>query len=241
MTRIRSKHLRPAHDKIHCWYINLPKGGDTGHRSRQRSPSSCREGFTPSRTYTLRLYTKWKKEGLRQTSQSHNPRWNKRNPGRHWEWWPAKWMPQAAKNKWGEGRRRETMMGQAPAQDVPWCTKAGLDDSTEALIIAAKEQALNTRSIEARVYRNTQEPRFRLCKDAPETVQHRTAGYKIKAGRAYLERHNQVIVIIYRNNYIKYGLIHLRRDVSVRSLYVLPVSTWIYSEYSGFLPQSKNM
>ncbi|TWW77705.1 hypothetical protein D4764_12G0010950 [Takifugu flavidus] len=40
-----------------------------------------------------------------------------------------------------------------------WLTKAGLKDSTEALIMAAQEQALSTRAIEARVYHTRQDPR----------------------------------------------------------------------------------
>ena len=38
-----------------------------------------------------------------------------------------------------------------------WMEKAGLKDSTEALIMAAEEQVLNTRSIEARVYQGLKE------------------------------------------------------------------------------------
>ena len=30
-------------------------------------------------------------------------------------------------------------------------------------------------------------------------------------------------------------------DLSVWSLHVLPVSAWVFTGYSGFLPQSKNM
>ncbi len=87
-----------------------------------------------------------------------------------------------------------------------WLEKAGLKDSTEALIMAAQEQALSTRSIEAGVYHTRQDPRCRLCKDAPETVQHITAGCKMQAGSAYMERHNQVAVIVYRNICHEYGL-----------------------------------
>ena len=68
--------------------------------------------------------------------------------------------------------------------------KAGLKDSTEALIMVAQEQALNTSSIEARVYHTRQDPRCRQCKDPTETEQHITA---------YMERHNQVAGIIHRN------------------------------------------
>ena len=35
--------------------------------------------------------------------------------------------------------------------------------------------------------------------------------------------------------------LNLSQDVSVWSLHVLPVSAWVYSMYSGFLPHPKNM
>ncbi|TWW62748.1 hypothetical protein D4764_04G0013950 [Takifugu flavidus] len=85
-----------------------------------------------------------------------------------------------------------------------WLTKAGLKDSTEALIMAAQEQALSTRAIEARVYHTRPDPRCRLCGDVPD-VQHITAGCKMLAGKAYMERHNQVAGIVYRNICTKYG------------------------------------
>ncbi|CAL9694852.1 unnamed protein product [Knipowitschia caucasica] len=87
-----------------------------------------------------------------------------------------------------------------------WLEKAGLQDSTEALIMAAQEQALSTRAIEAQIYHTRQDPRCRLCKEAPETIQHITAGCKMLAGRAYMERHNQVAGIVYRNICAEYGL-----------------------------------
>ena len=71
-----------------------------------------------------------------------------------------------------------------------WREKAGVKDSTEALIMAAQEQTLNTGSIEAGVYQTGQDPRCRLCKDAPEKVHHITAGCKMLAGKAYIELHN---------------------------------------------------
>ena len=72
--------------------------------------------------------------------------------------------------------------------------------------MAAQEQALNTRSIEARIYHSRQDPRCRLCKDAPEKIQHITAGCKMLAGKAYMERHNQVASIIHRHICTEYGL-----------------------------------
>jgi len=72
-------------------------------------------------------------------------------------------------------------------------------ESTEALIMAAQEQALNTRAIEAVVHLIRQEPRCRLCKEASETVQHIAAGCKMQAGTTYMERHNPVAGIVCRN------------------------------------------
>ena len=73
-----------------------------------------------------------------------------------------------------------------------WLEKAGLKDSMEALIMAAQDQELSTGSIEAGIYHIRQDPSCRLCKEAPETVQHKIAGCKMQAGTAYMERHNQV-------------------------------------------------
>lgn len=43
-----------------------------------------------------------------------------------------------------------------------WLDKSGLKNSTEVLIMAAKEQALSTRTIEAQIYHSRQDPRCRV-------------------------------------------------------------------------------
>ncbi len=108
------------------------------------------------------------------------------------------------------------MEGQAPAQHVPpseevadikksyqWLEKAGPKDSTDELIMAAQEQALSTRSLEAGA---GQEPRCRLFKDAPETVQHIVTGCKMQTETAYMGRHNHEARPVYRNIRSEYGL-----------------------------------
>lgn len=74
----------------------------------------------------------------------------------------------------------------------------GLKNSTEAIIMAAQEQAVSTSLIEGGVYHTTQDPKCRLCKDAPETVQLVTVGCEIQAGTAYRERYNQVAGTVFR-------------------------------------------
>lgn len=56
--------------------------------------------------------------------------------------------------------------------------------------MAAPEQAqdLSTRSIEARIHHTRQYPRCTLCKDAPGTIQHITAGCSKQPGRIW--KHN---------------------------------------------------
>ena len=58
--------------------------------------------------------------------------------------------------------------------------------------MAAKEQALNTRLIEVGFYDTRRDPRRRLVQDAPESMQHITAGCKMLAGTEYFEHHDQV-------------------------------------------------
>ena len=53
-----------------------------------------------------------------------------------------------------------------------WLEKAGLKDSKETLKMAAQEQALSTRAIEAGVYDIRYDPRCWLCKEASEAVHH---------------------------------------------------------------------
>ena len=60
--------------------------------------------------------------------------------------------------------------------------------------MATQEKVLNTSAIEAGVYHTSQ-----VFKEASETVQHIVAGCKIPAGTAYMEHHNQVAGIGYRN------------------------------------------
>lgn len=73
-----------------------------------------------------------------------------------------------------------------------WLQRTGQQDTKEALILAAQEQALSTRSIEAQIYHTRQDPRCRLCKELLETIQHIIAGCKMLTGKAYMEHHNQV-------------------------------------------------
>ena len=59
-----------------------------------------------------------------------------------------------------------------------WLEKACLEDRTEALIMTAQEQALNTSASEDGVYHTRQDTRCRFCKEASKAVQHIAAGVR---------------------------------------------------------------
>jgi hypothetical protein len=91
-------------------------------------------------------------------------------------------------------------------QTYQWLSKCDLTANTESLIMAAQEQALPTRQLQAHIYRTRDDPRCRLCKESPETVQHIISGCKQVAGVAYTERHNNVAGVVYRGLCTQYGL-----------------------------------
>lgn len=69
----------------------------------------------------------------------------------------------------------------------------------------AQEQALSRRSIEAGVYCTREDPRFRLCKDAPDNPAPNS-----RLTDASIDLHNQVVSIIYGNICAEYDLEVLR-------------------------------
>ena len=75
--------------------------------------------------------------------------------------------------------------------------KNNIRANTEALIMTAQEQALNTRAVAHEIYHTVQDPRFRLCKQHAETVAHITSGCSKLAGIEYTEKHNNVASIVY--------------------------------------------
>ncbi|XP_067945436.1 uncharacterized protein [Watersipora subatra] len=64
--------------------------------------------------------------------------------------------------------------------------------------MAAQEQVLPTRQLQTKIYHKRTYFRCRLCKDAPETIQHIISGCKQLAENAYTERHNRVAGVVYR-------------------------------------------
>uniref|UniRef100_H3A1Y9 Reverse transcriptase zinc-binding domain-containing protein n=1 Tax=Latimeria chalumnae TaxID=7897 RepID=H3A1Y9_LATCH len=70
-----------------------------------------------------------------------------------------------------------------------WKQKA-LYGETEALLIAAQDQVLNTNSRRVRILHSGTESKCRMCKAEEETVVHIILGCKMLANASYKERHN---------------------------------------------------
>lgn len=135
--------------------------------------------------------------------QSHYPGWNKEHPSIHEAdappGWTAKQVPQAAEDRRWLGRRENSVEDQAPSWDVS-SVSTGSGWYQEILPVARKGQPEgqhrgsdhgSTRTSpkneiqRGRDLHSTPDPRCRLCKDAPETVQHIVAECKTQTGTEY--------------------------------------------------------
>ena len=89
-----------------------------------------------------------------------------------------------------------------------WLNKSNIRANTEALIMAAQKQALNTRAVPHEIYHTVQDSKCKLSKQHAETVAHITSGCSKLAGTEYTERHNNVASIVYRVICAEYDLEH---------------------------------
>ena len=69
-----------------------------------------------------------------------------------------------------------------------WLNKSNIRVNTEALNMAAQEQALNTGAVSHEIYHTVQDPKCRLCKQHAETVAHIISGCSKLAGTDYTKR-----------------------------------------------------
>jgi hypothetical protein len=73
-----------------------------------------------------------------------------------------------------------------------WLKRAHLKAPTEALILAAQDQAINTNYHAAKIHKTQQHTRCRLCKAKDETIQHIVSGCSFLANGEYKRRHNNI-------------------------------------------------
>lgn len=87
-------------------------------------------------------------------------------------------------------------LGKELTSSYQWQERAKLKDSTEALNMAAQEQA-HTKPKRVRAYHARWDPRCRLGKNVLEIVQDIVAGCKIQTRKMYMKLQNQEAGIVY--------------------------------------------
>jgi hypothetical protein len=87
-----------------------------------------------------------------------------------------------------------------------WLTKGRLKMGTEALVVAAQEQAINTRAHMRNILKLDVDGKCRMCGQYDETVAHLVAGCKVLANDKYKQRHNQVAKRVHWSLCRKYSI-----------------------------------
>ena len=73
-----------------------------------------------------------------------------------------------------------------------WMKGSGLKAETEGFIVAAQDQALYTRSYQAKIILNGTNPLCRICRKYEETVDHIISGCPVLAPKEYMDRHDKI-------------------------------------------------
>ena len=87
-----------------------------------------------------------------------------------------------------------------------WLNDGTLKAETEALLTAAHEQALSTKSHKARIMKVSSDPSCRMCGRANETVAHILSACTELAATEYLKRHNNVARVVQWSMCKEYGI-----------------------------------
>ena len=78
-----------------------------------------------------------------------------------------------------------------------WLKSAGLKSETEGLIVAAQDQALKTKYMQAKIIKNGTDPNCRICGRFQETVDHIISGCPELAKTEYVHRHDKVAAYVH--------------------------------------------
>ena len=80
---------------------------------------------------------------------------------------------------------------------VRWLVKGRLKSQTEALILAAQDDCIYTRSFKANCMGNAGDTHCCQCGEGVETVRHILSQCRPKGFNLYMERHDRALVVVY--------------------------------------------
>ena len=101
---------------------------------------------------------------------------------------------------------RETAQVRDKEATFRWLRYSHLKRETEALIMAAQEQSLRTRSIKCHIDKTSQTDRCRMCHNASETSEHLVSACPKLAQREYKRRHDKVAALVHWNLLRHHGI-----------------------------------
>ena len=78
-----------------------------------------------------------------------------------------------------------------------WLKISGLKSETEGLIIAAQDQNLMTKQYQSEIIKNGMNPKFQLCNQYNETIDHIVSGCPVLAKSEFMQRHDKAASYIH--------------------------------------------
>ena len=104
------------------------------------------------------------------------------------------------KRKWEKqlyGRFKRLINTISHEKTWTWLRKGNLNRETESHLIAAQDNAIRTNHIKARIGKNQQNSKYRLCGERDETINHILSEFSKLAQKEYKTRHDRVVNMIH--------------------------------------------
>ena len=77
-----------------------------------------------------------------------------------------------------------------------WIKNTHLRNETKSLLCAAQEQALSTKYVRSKIWKQKIDTKYRLCGEQDETVHHIVSGCKMLTANQYINQHNLSLIHI---------------------------------------------